>query len=161
MNDIVSYLLANTYSSFAPLTNTASAVCSLNGQIIPCEDLAGFLGPVIAFGTTMFAIWLIIIVLMIVAVWKLYVKAGQPGWAAIIPFYNIIVLLRIIGKPWWLIFLMFVPIVNIVYSLVVVYNTAKVFGKGVGYTFGLIFLPFIFYPILAFGDATYTPPTQS
>ncbi len=94
-------------------------------------------------------------VFMIVSMWKVYVKAGKPGWAVLIPFYNILVMLEIIGKPWWYLLLMFIPIVNIVIAVMVTLDTAKVFGKGSGFGVGLIFLPFIFYPILAFGDARY------
>lgn len=83
--------------------------------------------------------------------------AGQPGWSSIIPIYNLIVWLRIVGRPLWWIILFFVPFVNIVISIIITYQLAKVFGKGVGFTIGLILLPFIFYPILAFGQATYSP----
>lgn len=96
-----------------------------------------------------------VIVLMLVSMWKVYVKAGKPGWACLIPVYNILVMLEIIGRPWWYLLLMFIPIVNIVISIMVTLDTARVFGKGSGFGIGLIFLPFIFYPILAFGDAKY------
>lgn len=99
--------------------------------------------------------YMAIAVFMIVSMWKVYVKAGKPGWAVLIPFYNILVMLEIIGKPWWYLLLMFIPIVNIVIAVMVTLDTAKVFGKGSGFGVGLIFLPFIFYPILAFGDARY------
>lgn len=96
-----------------------------------------------------------VIVLMLVSMWKVYVKAGKPGWACLIPVYNILVMLEIVGRPWWYLLLMFIPIVNIVISIMVTLDTARVFGKGSGFGIGLIFLPFIFYPILAFGDAKY------
>lgn len=99
--------------------------------------------------------YMAIIVFMLVTMWKVYVKAGKPGWASLIPFYNILVMLEIVGKPWWYLLLMFIPIVNIVISIMVTLDTAKVFAKGSGFGVGLIFLPFIFYPILAFGDAKY------
>jgi hypothetical protein len=95
---------------------------------------------------------------MIVAQWKVYQKAGQPGWASIIPIYNIIVLLKIVGKPWWWIFLLLVPFLNLV-IIIWVYNLlSKSFGKSEGFTVGLILLPIIFYPILAWGDAKYLGP---
>jgi hypothetical protein len=75
--------------------------------------------------------------LMIVSVWKVFTKAGKPGWACLIPFYNFIVLLEILNRPWWWMFL------------------AKAFGKKPEFGFGIFFLCFIFYPILAFGDAKY------
>jgi uncharacterized membrane protein YhaH (DUF805 family) len=87
--------------------------------------------------------------------WKVYVKAGEPGWAAIIPIYNIIVLLRIAGKPWWWILLLLIPLVNIIIGILVHIDLAKTFGQTVLFGIGLMFLGFIFYPILAFGDARY------
>jgi len=107
-------------------------------------------------GSIIFAITeLAIIVFVLIAMWKVYVKAGEPGWAAIIPIYNIIVLLRIAGKPWWWILLLLIPLVNIVIGILVHIDVAKNFGHGVGFGLGLMFLGFIFYPILAFGDARY------
>lgn len=100
-------------------------------------------------------IYLAIIVLMVVSQWKVYQKAGQLGWACIVPIYNIIVLLKIINKPIWWIFMFFIPIVNIYFSVVMYIELAKKFGKGVGFALGLLLLSPIFFPILAFGDATY------
>jgi hypothetical protein len=92
---------------------------------------------------------------MIASHWKIYVKAGQPGWACIVPIYSLIVLLDIIKKPGiWFLWLL-IPIVNIFFAIRVAVELAKVFGKDTGFAVGLIFLPFIFLPILAFGDAQY------
>ncbi len=103
-------------------------------------------------------IYLAIIVLIVAAQWKIFAKAGKPGWAAIIPIYNIIVLLEIIGKPLWWIFLFLIPGVNIVF-LIWTYNLlGKSFGKTEGFTVGMLLLPFIFIPILGFGDAKYSGP---
>ena len=103
-------------------------------------------------------LYLAIIVFLIAAEWKVYTKAGKPGWACIVPIYNIIVLLEIVGKPWWWLLLMLVPFVNIVIAIWVVNLLSKSFGKDVGFTLGLIFLGFIFYPILGFGSAEYKGP---
>jgi hypothetical protein len=100
---------------------------------------------------------LAIAVFMLAAMWRVYTKAGQPGWAVIIPIYNTIVLLRIAGKQWWWFLLMLVPLVNIVVVILAYAGVATNFGKGGGFTLGLLFLPFIFFPILAFGSATYQP----
>jgi len=100
-------------------------------------------------------IWLAIVIFLIAAVWKVFVKAGKPGWAAIIPIYNTIVLLEIVGRPWWWILLMLIPVVGLVIYILVMVELAAVFGKGGGFAVGLIFLGFIFYPILGFGSATY------
>lgn len=103
------------------------------------------------FGLVYFAV----IIFLIVAEWKIYVKAGKPGWACIVPIYNIIVLLEIVGKPWWWLLLLFIPLVNLVFAVWIMNLLSKSFGKSEGFTVGLIFLPFVFYPILGFGDAQY------
>lgn len=109
-------------------------------------------------GTLIVLIYLAVIVLMIASMWKVYVKAGQPGWAAIVPIYNMYIMLKIAGKPGWWLVLMFVPIVNLVVSIIALLALAKAFGKGGGFVVGLILLPFVFWPILAFDGSTYTAP---
>ena len=99
-----------------------------------------------------------LIVLEIAAMWKVFQKAGQPGWAAIIPIYNLIVLIQIAGKPVWWILLYFIPIVSLIIAIIVLHNISVNFGKGVGFTLGLLFLSPIFFPILAWGDAEYRGP---
>jgi len=99
---------------------------------------------------------LLVAVLVIAGMWKVFTKAGKPGWAAIIPIYNVIVLLQIAGKPLWWIVLLFIPIVNIVVAAMVMIGVAKAFGKGTGFALGLLFLSPIFIPILGFSDAQYT-----
>ncbi len=106
------------------------------------------------FGLGMF--WLAIVILMIAAWVKMFQKAGREWWEAIIPIYNVYVLLKIVGKPGWWLLLYLIPLVNIVVSVIVKHNLSKKFGKDVGFTIGLIFLPFIFLPILGFGDSVYT-----
>ncbi len=94
-------------------------------------------------------------ILVIIAKWRVYEKAGQPGWAVLIPFYNFYVMLKIVGKPgWWLIWIFIPP----AYFVVYIWTTnllSKSFGKDVAFTLGLIFLTAIFYPILGFGKAEY------
>lgn len=92
---------------------------------------------------------------LIISQWKIFTKAGKPGWACLIPIYSGIVLLEIIKKPIWWIFMLLIPIVNIYFAIVITNELSKSFGKTAGFTVGLIFLPFIFYPMLAFGDAKY------
>ncbi len=101
---------------------------------------------------------LAILVLVIAAEWVIFSKAGKPGWAAIIPIYNLIVYLQVVGRPVWWIILFFIPIVNIIIGIIVVNDLSKSFGHGVGYTLGLLFLSIIFYPILAFGGSQYVGP---
>jgi hypothetical protein len=97
-------------------------------------------------------------IFVLVAQWMVYEKAGKPGWACIIPFYNFIVLLEIVGKPWWWLLLMLIPVVNIVLVIIVYHNLSLSFGKTAGFTVGLVLLSFIFFPILAFGEAKYLGP---
>jgi len=108
-----------------------------------------------------FVIPLIIAVATIVGMWMVFAKAGKPGWAAIIPIYNIIVLLQVVGRPVWWIILFFIPVVNIIIEIIVLLNLAKSFGKGTGFGIGLILLGPIFMLILAFGDAEYTGPAAA
>lgn len=110
------------------------------------------------FPAWVIVLYVAIVILMIAAIWKVFTKAGKPGWAAIIPIYNLVVLLQIVGKPIWWIILMLIPIVNIIIQIIVTHQLSKSFGKDVGFTLGLIFLGFIFFPILGFGDAKYMGP---
>ena len=103
-------------------------------------------------------IMLAIVIFLLASFWKLYTKAGEPGWAVLVPIYNLYVFVKIAGKPWWWLLLMLIPLVNLIVSIMLTISFAKAFGKDVGYAIGLIFLGFIFYPMLAFGDATYTKP---
>ncbi len=97
-------------------------------------------------------------VLMIASMWRIFTKAGQPGWAAIVPIYNYIVLLKVAGKPVWWVVLMFIPLVNLVVMLLILSSITRNFGKGMGYTLGLLFLGPVFFPMLAFGDSRYLGP---
>jgi hypothetical protein len=101
-------------------------------------------------------IYLALIVFFVVVGWKIFAKAGKPGWAVIIPIYNIIVMLEIVNRPIWWIILYLIPIVNAIVGIIVIVDLAKSFGKGVGFAIGMIFLGIIFFPILAFGDAQYS-----
>lgn len=104
---------------------------------------------------------LALIVLVIAGLWQTFTKAGQPGWAAIIPIYNVYILLKVAARPWWWLLLLLIPLVNIVIAFVVAIDVAKAFGKGAGFGIGLALLGFIFYPILGFGSATYTAPVRT
>ena len=99
--------------------------------------------------------WSAFVILMIAAMWKVFSKAGQPGWAVIIPIYNIYIMCKVAGRPGWWVLLMFIPFVNLIIAIILTIDIAKNFGQGVGFGIGLIILPFIFYPILGFGSAQY------
>ena len=106
-------------------------------------------------------IWFIVGILMIVAMWKVFTKAGKPGWAAIIPIYNIIVILQMIGRPVWWVILFLIPFVNLIIFVMVCIDVAKSFGKGSGFGIGLWLLAPIFWLILGFGDTQYKGPAAA
>jgi hypothetical protein len=101
------------------------------------------------------------VILMIAALWKVFTKAGQPGWAAIIPIVNTYFLCKVAGRPGWWVILMLIPIVNFIIWIILCIDVAKSFGKGVGFGIGLLLLPFIFFLILGFGSAQYQGPSAS
>jgi hypothetical protein len=104
-------------------------------------------------------IGLAIVIFFVVVWWKIFRKAGQPGWAILIPFYNLYVMLKVAGKPGWWLILFLIPIVNFIIGILMIVGLAQNFGKGTGFVLGLIFLGVIFLPILAFGSATYQGST--
>jgi len=106
-------------------------------------------------------ILLAILVVVIAGGWKMFEKAGKPGWAFIVPIYNVIVILEITGRPIWWILLYLIPIVQIVVAIIVTIDLAKSFGKDALFGVGLIFLGFIFIPILGFGSAKYQGPVAA
>jgi hypothetical protein len=112
-------------------------------------------------GTLVLLIQLAILIAILAGAWKMFEKAGKPGWAAIIPIYNIIVILEICGRPIWWILLMLIPCVNIVIAVIVWIDVAKSFGKSELYGIGLAFLGFIFVPMLGFGSARYVGPSAA
>lgn len=113
-------------------------------------------------GIALILIWMLVtfavLAVMVVSMWKLFKKAGKQGWEAIIPIYNTIVLLQIVGRPVWWIVLMLIPFVNIVVGIIVALDLAKSFGKDAGLGIVIALFPIIGYPILAFGDAKYKGP---
>ena len=100
-------------------------------------------------------------ILAIIAMWKIFVKAGEPGWAAIIPFYNLYVLFKITWGNGWKFLLLLIPIANIVFYIITMVKLAKAFGKSGGFAVGLVFLSVIFYCILAFDQSQYMGVPQS
>lgn len=103
-------------------------------------------------------VWLALMVFFIACGWKLFTKAGEPGWASIVPIYNAIVLLKIAGKPWWWLILLCIPFVGFIMAILVAISLAKSFGQSAGFGIGIALLGIIFVPILAFGSARYVGP---
>lgn len=102
-----------------------------------------------------YIIMLAIIVLMIIAQWKIFTKAGKPGWASIIPFYNTYCLFDIAWGNGWLFLLTFIPCIGIIFQYIAFFKLGKAFGQGTGFGIGLILLNPIFMLILGFGKAEY------
>jgi hypothetical protein len=98
-----------------------------------------------------------LVALGVAGMWRVFEKAGQPGWACLVPIYNFVVLLRIAGERWWCILLMIIPGVNIIVHYLVTRDVARRFGKGALFALGLWCAGFVFYPILGFGRAEYEP----
>ena len=109
----------------------------------------GLVGLVLSIGFT---------VLILASMWKIFAKMTQPGWYGIIPIFNYCVIAKQSGKDWWWGLLPLLPCIGIIFLIILLNELSKLFGKGVGYTIGLIFLPFIFLPVLAFGSAEYQGP---
>lgn len=103
-------------------------------------------------------VYIVVIIFEIAALWQVFVKAGEAGWKAIIPIWNTLIILKIVGRHWWWIFLFIIPIVNIIAWIIVALDWSKSYAKGVGFGIGLFFLNFIFVPILGFGSARYVGP---
>ena len=113
---------------------------------------ASFFGLIIQLAIIAFFVWVF---------WRIFEKAGKPGWAAIIPIYNVIVMLEIVGRPWWWIILFFIPLVNIVIGFIVALDLSRSFGHDLAFALGLFFLGIIFYPLLAFGGDSYRGPAAA
>ncbi|MDD5050878.1 MAG: DUF5684 domain-containing protein [Candidatus Pacebacteria bacterium] len=144
-------------TAFAPSSlSSLAAICSYGGKNVPCGDASSLMLlniPIIIFSIAL-------AILMLVSMWKVFEKAGKPGWAAIVPVYSSIVLLQIVGLSPWLVLLAFIPffsgIAVLILHVLYAQRLSARFGKSNGFAFGLFFLPFVFYPILGFGDSVYT-----
>jgi hypothetical protein len=93
--------------------------------------------------------------------WKMFEKAGEPGWAGIIPIYNLYVLVRISGNAWWWFILFFIPVINFFATMKISIDVAGKFNRGILFGLGLTFISFIFYPLLGFGDYQYQDTAHS
>lgn len=109
-------------------------------------------GMIICYSLIAFIVWL----LTIIAHWKIFTKAGKPGWASIVPLYNLYILFQIAGYNGWLFLLLLIPFVNVVMMVLVCIRLAKDFGKGYGFALGLLFLNTVFTLILGLGSSKYS-----
>ena len=132
-----------------------SGIASL---LLQQDSAAGGLMAVL-FGSTMLMVILAMVAVAIIGMWKVFVKAGQPGWAILIPIYNLYILLQIAGRPGWWLILYFVPLANIIVAVIVAMDVAKAFGQSAAFGIILLFLlSGIGYLILGFGSARYLGP---
>jgi len=127
------------------------------------EEIGGaLLGGLLAFGGTMMLVMMAVAVIAIIGIWKVFVKAGQPGWAILIPLYNVYILLKIAGRPGWWLLLMIIPLVNIVIAALVAIDIAKSFGQSAAFGILLLFLlSGIGYVILGYGNYKYIGPAAA
>jgi hypothetical protein len=100
-------------------------------------------------------VYVILLAITGAGVWATFVKAGQRGWASLVPIYNLLVLLRITHRRPRSFVLFFLPVVNVIFSCWLAIRLARTFGKGAGFGLGLVLLPYVYYPILGFGSARY------
>ena len=103
-------------------------------------------------------VYLVMLAAIIAGLWKVFEKAGEEGWKSLVPFYNMWVWIHMVGRPTWFFILIFIPFANLYAYCALINDISKGFGKGVGFTFGIIFLPFVFLPMLGFGEAKWSKP---
>ena len=148
----------------AAVSSISTATCTANSQVVPCT---GFFAPIVALFVILAPIFAFICliavaagVLMIVSWWKVFEKAGRPGWPAIVPIYNLVVMFELVGISPWLILLVLIPgLGSLALFIVMIFmniKLAQAFGKSEGFAVGLILLPIVFVPILAFGSSRFT-----
>lgn len=130
---------------------------SVSALFLLQNDSSGMIGAL--FSGTFLLVWLAIMVVVIIGGWRVFEKAGEPGWAILIPIYNTYILIKIAGREWWWLLLMLIPLVGIIIAIIVSIDVAKSFGKSAAWGFFLLFLFCgIGYLILGFGDARYIGP---
>lgn len=132
---------------------------TISALALQSDSSNAFGGLLAAMSGMMLLFWLAIAVIFVIGMWKTFVKAGQPGWACIIPFYNIYILLKIAGRPGWWLLLFFIPLVNFVIAIILAIDVAKAFGQSALFGVLLLFLlSGIGYLVLGFGNYRYVGP---
>ena len=152
--DYVNYASSN----YARGLDTSSAIASANASDVVLATLAGLIGSILLVVS-------VILIIQIIGMWKVFVKAGEKGWKAIIPFYNIAILYKISGMSPYLVFIyiaLFIPIINffasIALAIITLYqkiNLMKAFKASTGLTVAMLMVSFITYSILGFGKSEY------
>ena len=131
---------------------------SKKGSSASGMDISSQLPPSLIFTIIILAI---LIMVLIISGWKVFEKAGRPGWKAIVPILNTITFIQIAGRSAWWFLLMLLPVVGLIFSVIVTVDFAKKFDKNHWFAVGIMLLPFIFYPLLAFGDSRYQGESSS
>lgn len=124
-------------------------------ESLPVADASSMIGGIFAMMAGMIIAMMVLMIFMIIVNWKLFEKAGFKGYESLIPGHNFVVMIQIAGKPISYFFLMLIPFANIYYMIKMIHGISKSFGKGAGFTWGLVLLPIIFLPMLVWGDAEY------
>ena len=107
-----------------------------------------------------FGLYALFFIIYLVAMWKLFTKMGQPGWIGIIPLLNAYGIYKLAGREWWWVILLLIPCINIIAAWFLASDTAKLFGKEIGWTIFLFLIPGIAHMVLAFGDSRYVGPNE-
>ena len=132
------------------------SIADSNIPVLAQQELLDFFASVA--GLLCLGVGLLLVIAVIAGMWQIFEKAGEAGWKAIIPIYNIWVMLEIIGRPGWWVILYFIPVVGFVVWVIMMIDLAKSFDHGIGFALGLMFLPVIFVPLLGFSDMQYYGP---
>lgn len=123
------------------------------------DSLATSFGALIGMSVILMIILLAVVLVLFIALWKIFTKAGKPGWASLIPVYNTVILAKIAGQPWWyglMPLASFIPfigwLISLIFIILIYYKLAIAFGQDAVFAIGLILLPIVFLPILAFNQ---------
>ncbi len=128
-------------------------------SILAQTDESLFVSETVNTGQSASLGYTLVLLIVIISLWKIFEKAGEEGWKAIIPFYNAYILFRIAGQSGWNFILLFIPIVNLIMAIILSLDLAKRFNKSGAFgIIGLFLFPFVGYPMLAFGEANYVGP---
>ena len=129
--------------------------------LLQSDSSGGGVGALLAGGVTMI-VMLVIFAVCVAGVWKVYAKAGQPGWAALVPIYNLYILMKVVGRPGWWLLLCLIPLINFVIFILVALDLAKSFGKSAAFgVIMLLLLSPIGFLVLGFGSARYVGPAAA
>ena len=146
----------NTFE-LLPLLGQTGDIYSGDGQEISAAGAAGIIPLLMIPILIGLVLWLV----AIIGTWKVFDKAGKPGWAAIIPIYQLIVWQEVTGRPVWWFILLCIPFVGFVMWFIISIDMAKSFGKDVGFGVGIALIPFILLPMLGFGSDQYQGPAAA